>query len=637
MENILESIKSPEDIKTLNVGQMKQLAVEIREFLINNISKTGGHLASNLGVVELTIALHKVFSTPKDKIVWDVGHQSYVHKIITGRKEGFPSLRQIGGLSGFPKTSESEHDSFNTGHSSTSISAALGMAKARDIKKEDYAVIAVIGDGALTGGMAYEALNDAGRSSTNLIVILNDNEMSIARNVGSMARYLSKIRTEPLYFKTKEDINEILQKVPIIGKRISKALDIVKRIIKYMLVPGKIFEELGFKYLGPIDGHNLDELTYVLSRAKRIKGPVLIHVCTQKGKGYIFAEEHPLIFHGVDTFEIETGEIKIKNKTTFSEVFGLQLVEIARDNNKVAAVTAAMPNGTGLVPFSRIFPDRFFDVGIAEQHAVTFAAGLAANGLVPVVAVYSSFLQRAYDQILHDVALQNLHVVFAVDRAGIVGEDGETHQGIYDISYLRHMPNICIMAPCDYNELRMMLDYAINKHRGPVAIRYPRGAGEENLVASKPVTFGKGQLVREGTDLTLVALGNMMKTALEVTRNLEEIGITVDLINPRFAKPLDVKMITHSVVKTGCLVTLEDNVIPGGFGSEINECFNNMGIKASIRNFGFPDTAVPHGSRNELYLKYGLDSSSLTNSIIDFINRSKIKGERRIYLGKKKT
>lgn len=618
---MLESVNSPDDIKKLNIDQLRQLAEEIRQFLIHNVSKTGGHLASNLGVVELTLALHKVFSTPTDKIIWDVGHQTYVHKIITGRKGKFDRLRCIDGIAGFPKTEESPHDCFNTGHSSTSISAALGFAKARDLKGEKYSVIAVIGDGALTGGMAFEALNDAGRSSNNIIVILNDNEMSISKNVGGLSRYLSKLRTEPFYFKVKEDIDIILNKIPAIGKSATKALDVAKGTIKYMIMPGIIFEELGFKYLGPIDGHSLHELVMVLSRAKLIKGPVLIHVCTQKGKGYSYAEKNPDEFHGISPFEIETGELKTNNGTAYSNVFGHEIVKIASTVPEVVAITAAMPHGTGLVAFSKQYPDRFFDVGIAEQHAVTFAAGMAQNGLKPVVAIYSSFLQRAYDQILHDVALQNLHVVFAIDRAGVVGEDGETHQGIYDLSYLCHMPNMTICSPADYNELRQMLEYAVTRHSGPIAIRFPKGMGKEALYKARPIKYGKGISLKEGRDVSIIAAGNMVETALKVAEILMSHNVEADIINARFIKPLDVELISASAQKTGKVVILEDNTVIGGFGSNVLEILCKYIPGHNILIKGFPDRPIPHGTINQLHRMYKLDHESIVSEVLAMLER----------------
>lgn len=602
---------------------MEELAFEIRNYLIGMVSVTGGHIASNLGVVELTLALHKIFTTPKDKIIWDVGHQSYVHKILTGRKEKFDTLRKFGGLAGFPKTCESEHDCFNTGHSSTSISAGLGIARARDIVGGKYSVISVIGDGALTGGISFEALNDAGRSKTNFIVVLNDNEMSISKNVGGLSGYLSKIRTEPIYSKAKEDVDSILDRLPIIGKGIIKILHRIKGTIKYIIMPGVIFEELGFTYLGPIDGHDIQKITDVLSRAKKLKGPVLIHVCTQKGKGYYFAEKNPGEYHGISPFEVETGEVKNHNGPGYSDIFGEELMKLAEDNKDITAITAAMPHGTGLQPFSKKFSKRFYDVGIAEQHAVTLAAGMASNGLKPVVAVYSTFLQRAYDQILHDISIQNLHVIFAIDRAGIVGEDGETHHGIYDISYLRHMPNITMLAPADYGELRTMLNYAVLVHKGPISIRYPKGIGCESI-SRAPIEYGKGVIIKEGKDLTLIPLGNMVSVALEVSKTLESLDIYAEIINPRFIKPLDKELILNSARKTGRLIIIEDGIKTGGFGSSIIELINeyeaseNTGSKSiKVKNFGFPEQPIPHGSRRDIYKKYGLDADSIVKSITD--------------------
>lgn len=619
---ILDNIYSPADIRELTVSQLHVLAEEIRRFLIEKVSTSGGHLASNLGVVELTLALHKVFDTPKDKIIWDVGHQSYVHKIITGRREQFDTLRQMDGIAGFPKGCESDSDSFNTGHSSTSISAALGMAKARDLLHEDYSVVAVIGDGAMTGGMAFEAMNDAGRSPNNVILILNDNEMSISKNVGGLSRYLSKIRTQPLYYKAKEDLDTFLNKLASAGKLASRALNRAKGTIKYMVMPGILFEELGLKYIGPIDGHNINELTKVISRAKGLKGPVLIHVLTQKGKGYSFAEDKPQEFHGISPFEIETGEVKVNNGPSYSDIFGQKMIVMAEHEPKLAAITAAMPIGTGLERFAKKYPERFFDVGIAEQHAVTFAAGLAKAGIKPVVAVYSTFLQRSYDQILHDVALQNLHVVLAIDRAGLVGEDGETHQGLYDISFLSHMPNMTIAAPCDYAEFERMLEYAVFVHDGPVAVRYPRGAGADMLVKPGAVHYGKGVRLITGEDITIVAVGNMVATALQAAGLLLKKGVHAEVINGRFIKPLDTRLILNSIVKTKALATIEDNCIRGGFGSSILELINKNGMQVKTGIFGFPDIPIPQGNRKEIFEKYGLDAVSITRDILRLL-RSK--------------
>ncbi len=617
--SLLGNIGSPDDIRMLNLQQLEALADEIRYFLIEKVSITGGHLSSNLGVVELTLALHKVFLTPRDKIIWDVGHQSYVHKIITGRREKFDTLRQMDGISGFPKNCESDYDSFNTGHSSTSISAALGIAKARDILKEHYSVVAVIGDGAMTGGMSFEALNDAGRSSNNLIIILNDNEMSISKNVGGFSRYLSKIRTQPIYSKAKEDFDTFLNRIPALGKRAARALDRAKGTIKYMVMPGMIFEELGLKYLGPIDGHDIGELSEVFARAKVLKGPVLIHVRTQKGKGYRFAEDKPQDFHGIAPFEIETGEVKVNNGSTYSDIFGNKMVSLALTEPKLAAVTAAMPQGTGLDEFSKKFPERFFDVGIAEQHAVTFAAGLAKGGIKPVVAVYSSFLQRSYDQIIHDVALQNLHVVLAIDRAGVVGEDGETHQGLYDISFLNHIPNMTIAAPCDYNEFEALLQFAVSGFNGPIAIRYPRGSGKRQLAQSSEIHYGKGVKLLSGSDVSIIAVGNMVEIALRVAELLKGKGISTEVINGRFIKPLDARLILESAAKTRAIATLEDHVVKGGFGNSILELINKNSLKIKTGIYGFPDVPIMHGSRNDLYKKFGLDTDALVKGILKLL------------------
>lgn len=614
--NLLDNINSPEDIRKLDLQQLNALAEEIRQFLIEKVSVTGGHLASNLGVVELTLALHKAFDTPKDKIIWDVGHQSYVHKIVTGRREQFDTLRQLDGISGFPKCCESEYDCFNTGHSSTSISAALGIAKARDILKEQYSVVAVIGDGAMTGGLSYEALNDAGRSLNNLIIVLNDNEMSISRNVGGISRYLSKIRTQPIYFKAKDDLNSFLNSIPAIGKSAARALDRAKGTIKYIVMPGVIFEELGLKYLGPIDGHDIADLTNVFARAKRVKGPVLIHVCTQKGRGYRFAENRPQEFHSISPYEIETGEVKTNNGPSFSDVFGKKMVSLALAEPKMAAITAAMPLGTGLDEFSKLYPERFFDVGIAEQHAVTFAAGLAKGGVKPVVAVYSTFLQRSYDQIIHDVALQNLHMVIAIDRAGIIGEDGETHQGLYDISFLNHIPNMTIAAPCDYDELEGLLEYSVSRYDGPIAIRYPRGTGRRMLAQTSEIRYGKGVKLLSGSDISIIAVGNMVETALKAAELLQEKDVSAEVINARFIKPLDARLIMESAAKTRAVATIEDGVIKGGFGSSVLELLNKNNFKIKTCILGYPDIPILQGKRSEIQKKYGMDAETISHGIL---------------------
>ena len=620
---ILESIRDPGDIKNLSISELTKLSAEIRRFLIDTVSNTGGHIASNLGVVELTLALHKVFDTPKDKIVWDVGHQTYVHKILTGRKDKFSTLRQINGLSGFPKTEESPHDVFNTGHSSTSISAALGMARARDLSGEKFSVAAVIGDGALTGGMALEALNDAGMSRTNLLIVLNDNGMSIAPNVGGISRYLSRLRMRPFYYKTRESIQSLIdRKLPKAGKRIRRILHRFKNALKSITMPSMFFEDLGFRYFGPIDGHDLRELLKVLEQAKTMKGPVLLHVCTVKGKGYRFAEEQPNVFHGIAPFEIETGALKKNGGENYSVVFGKKICELAEENQNIVAITAAMPDGTGLNPFKEVFPKRFFDVGIAEQHAVTFAAGLARGGITPVVAIYSTFLQRAYDQMLHDVALQNLSVIFAIDRAGVIGDDGETHQGIYDMAFIRTMPNFAILAPASPKELNLMLEYAVKVHRGPIAIRYPRGSGYDIEGLEEPVEYGKGILLKTGSDITIIAAGSFLKNAIKAISSLEESGISCELINPRFIKPMDESLIRESLIKTGRAAILEDGITDGGFGSSVLEFINRAGIPAEVLLLGLPSQPIEHGERDLILKKYELDPDSVKDRIMAFMGAS---------------
>lgn len=611
----LEDINSPDDIKKLNNEELSALAGEIRDFLIYKVSKTGGHLASNLGVVELTLAIHKIFQTDSDQVVWDVGHQSYVHKIITGRKDEFDTLRKLGGLAGFPKTCESRHDCFNTGHSSTSISAALGIARARDLMKENYSVIAVIGDGAMTGGMAYEALNDAARYTSNFIVILNDNEMSIAQNVGGMSRYLSKLRTDPFYTKTKEDIENFLDRMPKFSKKAKRVISKLKGTVKYIFTPGVFFEQLGYKYYGPVDGHNIEEISKALIAAKKIKGPVLVHINTQKGKGYSFAEESPDRFHGIAPFEVETGETHGSSVPDYSEVFGDAMCTLAASDERIVAISAAMAKGTGLFRFSNEFQGRFFDVGIAEQHAVTSAAGMAVKGLIPVVAIYSSFLQRAYDQIIHDVATQNLHVIFAVDRAGIVGEDGETHQGVFDLSYLSHIPNLTVMAPADYYELRQMLDYAVNGQNGPIAIRYPRGRGKECLGQRIPLEAGKSAIVKKGEKVCILAAGSMVDTALQTAEILMQSDINIQVVSARFIKPLDEALILKVADQFDHIITLEDNSRTGGFGIRVLELLNSKGFNKNINILGLPDEFIPHGSRAELLKMLDLDAEALAEHI----------------------
>lgn len=621
MGNLLDEIKFPEDIRSLSNMELKQLSKEIREFIVQKVSRTGGHLASNLGVVELTLAIHCVYNTPEDKIIWDVGHQTYIHKILTNRKQYFDELRQYGGLSGFPKRNESIYDVFQTGHSSTSISAALGISRARDIKGDKYNVVAVIGDGALTGGMAFEALNDAGDSNTNITVILNDNQMSISKNVGSVSAYLSKLRTEPAYFKLKQDVENILNKIPGIGKNVAKTAERIKDSVKYLLVPGMLFEDLGFTYLGPVDGHDIENLKNVLNRSKKIKGPVLIHVITKKGKGYELAEERPERFHGVGVFDVDTGEFLGKNKTTYSDVFGNELLNIAEEDKNVVVITAAMPDGTGLRDFAKKFPERFFDVGIAEQHAVTLAAGFAVSGMKPVFAVYSTFLQRAYDQVLHDVCIQNLPVVFAIDRAGIVGEDGETHQGVFDLSYLRHMPNIIIMAPKSTDELKNMLHLSL-KLNCPVAIRYPRGADIEGLVYEKDkelIPF-KSEVLLRGDEILIIAAGRMVGYAYKASNELRKSGINVGLINVRFVKPLDKVTILSEINRYKGIITIEDNVIQGGLGSSILEILSeNDLLNKKVKLMGFPDEFIPQGNYNLLFKKYSLDVNGIIENVMKMI------------------
>lgn len=622
MTSILERVNQPEDLRSLSIDELNVLAGEIRQFIIENVSKTGGHLAPNLGVVELTLALHLSFNSPRDRFVWDVGHQAYVHKILTGRREQFGGLRQLGGISGFPKRVESPHDVFDTGHSSTSVSSALGVAIARDLRKEDHHVVAVIGDGALTGGMAFEALNHAGHIRTNLMVILNDNEMSIAENVGAMAGYLSRMRTDPKYYKGKEEIENIIGRIPKIGPNVLRVLERVKDSFKYLVVPGMLFEELGFTYLGPIDGHNIPSLLSVLNDAKNIPGPVLVHVLTKKGSGYLPAEQNPDKFHGIGPFDLETGQsIKKPGPPSYTEVFSQALVEVAKQNERVLAITAAMPTGTGLDAFHAHYPERFFDVGIAEQHAITLAAGLATQGFKPVVAVYSTFLQRAYDQVLHDVALQNLPVIMALDRAGIVGEDGPTHHGLFDYAFLRHIPNLVIMAPKDEAELCHMVHTAV-QYDGPIAFRYPRGNGVGVPLPERMevLPIGKAEVLRTGQHVTLLAVGSMVSDALEAAEDLAQRGIEAEVINSRFVKPLDEETIISSLQKTGTLITIEEHALAGGFGSAVVEMLESRGIIGyPVRRLGIPDEFVEHGASKILKLKYGLSPQGIVQATFETI------------------
>ena len=613
---VIEKIQQTNDIKKLNKDELPVLAEEIRSFLIEKISENGGHLASNLGVVELTMALHLAFDLPKDKIIWDVGHQSYTHKILTGRKDAFDSLRKYGGLSGFPKRAESDCDAFDTGHSSTSISAGLGFVCARDLLGNDYHVISVIGDGALTGGMAYEALNNAGSLKTNFIIVLNDNEMSISENVGGLALYLSRVRTAEPYLDLKTGVEDALNKIPVYGTRMADSIRKTKNGIKQILVPGMFFENLGIKYLGPIDGHNIQQMTRVFREAARVQGAVVVHVNTVKGKGYDPALRHPARFHGTGPFEVDTGVPKRKQLPAWTDVFSTVMCKMGAREERLAAVTAAMPEGTGLKRFRNMYPDRFFDVGIAEEHAVTFAAGLAVAGMIPVVAVYSSFLQRGFDQMIHDVCLQNLHVIFAVDRAGLVGSDGETHQGIFDLSYLSEIPNMRVMTPKNKWELADMLKFAIAGD-GPFAIRYPRGTACSDFQEFRaPVTLGKSEVLYDEKGIALIACGSMVQTAREVRERLRDIGYSCSLINARFVKPIDEEMLLRTVKDHSLIVTLEENVRTGGFGDHVLEYINDIGADVRVINIALPDDYIEHGSVDVLRKETLLDTESITQRII---------------------
>lgn len=608
MSKDLTEYDFPSDLKSMDEDELELLSYAIRGFLIDKVSKTGGHLASNLGIVELTIALHRVFDSPRDKIIWDVGHQSYVHKILTGRAGAFDQLRQMGGISGFPKANESVHDVFDTGHSSTSVSAAAGMAAARDLRGEDHEVIAVIGDGSLTGGMAFEALNNAGASKAKMIVILNDNGMSISRNIGGVSQHLSKLRTSRGYLKAKKAIKRTIQNIPVIGDELSMDLGHIKDRVKYALLSGGvIFEELGFTYLGPVDGHNLRETMEVLELAKQAAGPVFVHVITKKGKGYRTAEKDPNKFHGIGPFDPETGRVLAESGMTYSQVFGLALLDLAEEDDQLCAISAAMCDATGLGPFSKRYPRRFFDVGIAEAHGVTFAAGLAKSGMRPVVAIYSSFLQRAYDQILEDVCLQQLPVIFAIDRAGVVGADGETHHGIFDLSYLSAMPNMTVLAPADGSQLSSMLRYAMTLN-GPVAIRYPRGGCSFDL-DGKPFD-GKNIRLASGRDLDIWAVGKMTETGRQVREKLARRGIDAGLVDVTTVKPLDLTPLADAPKH---IVTIEDGVLTGGFG----ERFASAAKEFDVISFGWPDRFIEHGSCGQLYEKYGLDADSIAERICE--------------------
>ncbi|MGE5627495.1 MAG: 1-deoxy-D-xylulose-5-phosphate synthase [Solirubrobacterales bacterium] len=622
MYKTLSDYKNVNDMKHLTINEKEHLANDIRKFLIEKVSKTGGHLASNLGVVELTIALFSVLDLDRDKLIWDVGHQSYVHKILTGRSDKFDTLRQFDGLSGFPKKSESNYDFFETGHSSTSISAALGMATARDLKGAKYEVAAVIGDGALTGGMAFEALNDLGYRKTKVIIILNDNQMSIAKNVGGMSRYLRRLRSNPKYTKLKQGVRSSLKKIPNIGSGMANTLEKLKNGIKQMVVPGMLFEDMGIKYIGPVDGHNFKELNQALYNAKNMKGPVIVHVLTKKGKGYEHAEKSPDKFHGIGPFDCESGEIECSSCTTYSKAFGDALIKCASKNQNVVALTAAMRDGTGLKEYSERFPNRFFDVGIAEQHGVTLAAGMANSGLKPVFAVYSTFLQRAYDQILHDVCMQKLPVILAIDRAGLVGEDGETHQGIFDISYLSNIPNMVITAPKCTSEMESMLEWAVNSNF-PVAIRYPRGGDKNDTSLNPKINFelGKWEVIKDTGSIAIIAVGRMVQTALDASNMLEAAGIKSKVINGCFIKPIDKEMIKTLALENEAIITLEDNLIIGGFGAMVSEEARSINSSIKIMTLGFKDEFIPHGSVNLLFKQYGLDAEGIFNSIMELTGK----------------
>lgn len=613
---ILEQIKGPEELKALPPGDLKTLAQEIREFLIEKISHTGGHLASNLGVVELTIALHTTFNLPEDKLIWDVGHQSYTHKILTGRMADFDELRQYGGLSGFPKRKESPYDSFDTGHSSTSISAGLGIALGRDLKGLDYKVVSVIGDGALTGGMAYEALNNAARMKRNFIIVLNDNKMSISENVGGMSRYLNGLRTGSGYNDLKKNVADALDRIPVVGSVMIDKIKRTKNSIKQLFIPGMLFENMGITYLGPVDGHNIPAMCKVFKEAQKLDHSVLVHVITKKGKGYRPAEKNPSRFHGVGPFDVGTGEpLSTQEHPSYTDVFSRKICQLGGQYPNLVAVTAAMPDGTGLTAFGKKYPFRFFDVGIAEAHAVTSAAGMAAAGLRPVVAVYSSFLQRGFDQVLHDVCIQNLPVLFAVDRAGLVGSDGETHQGIFDYSYLTCIPNMSVMAPKNLWELRAMLDFAM-EYNGPLAIRYPRGEAYRGLREFRqPIAYGKGEMIYEEKDIALLAVGSMVSTGEHVREKLKKEGYSCSLANGRFVKPVDTELVAHLAGNHGLIVTLEENVLQGGYGLAVTAYIHAHFPHIKVLNVALPDAYVEHGNVSILREGLGIDSDSIIRSM----------------------
>lgn len=619
---MLEKIQKPNDIKKIPADQLPALAEEIREFIIESLSKTGGHLASNLGVVELTIAMHRVFDLPKDKLIWDVGHQSYTHKILTGRKDGFETLRREGGISGFPKRSESDCDVFDTGHSSTSISAGVGYVRARELKKENYSVVSIIGDGALTGGMAYEALNNAASLKSNFIIVLNDNEMSITENVGGMSSYLSGLRTASAYTDFKMDVTKALNRIPGIGPGMVDAMRKTKSSIKQIIIPGMLFEDMGLTYLGPVDGHNIPQLIKTFQEAKRFEGPILVHVLTQKGRGYEPAMRHPARFHGAGPFDVKTGLPVGKSNPTYTDVFSTVMRKMGDRRKDVAAVTAAMMTGVGLKRFSNMFPDRCFDVGIAEEHAVTFAAALSLGGITPVVAIYSSFLQRAYDQIMHDVCMQNLHVVFAIDRAGLVGYDGETHHGIFDLSYLGSMPNMTILAPKNLWELSDMIKFAVD-YDGPIAVRYPRGEAYTGLKEFRaPICLGKSEVIHEGSRVALLAVGSMVKMAEEVQKQLKErMDMDAALVNARFVKPIDEELLRSFADTYELVVTLEENVKDGGFGERVLAFAEEEDLPFGVEIIALPDRFIPHGSVSYQMKQVGFSPEDICGRIEEYYRK----------------
>lgn len=619
---MLEKIQKPNDIKKIPADQLPALAEEIREFIIESLSKTGGHLASNLGVVELTIAMHRVFDLPKDKLIWDVGHQSYTHKILTGRKDGFETLRREGGISGFPKRSESDCDVFDTGHSSTSISAGVGYVRARELKKENYSVVSIIGDGALTGGMAYEALNNAASLKSNFIIVLNDNEMSITENVGGMSSYLSGLRTASAYTDFKMDVTKALNRIPGIGPGMVDAMRKTKSSIKQIIIPGMLFEDMGLTYLGPVDGHNIPQLIKTFQEAKRFEGPILVHVLTQKGRGYEPAMRHPARFHGAGPFDVKTGLPVGKSNPTYTDVFSTVMRKMGDRRKDVAAVTAAMMTGVGLKRFSNMFPDRCFDVGIAEEHAVTFAAALSLGGITPVVAIYSSFLQRAYDQIMHDVCMQNLHVVFAIDRAGLVGYDGETHHGIFDLSYLGSMPNMTILAPKNLWELSDMIKFAVD-YDGPIAVRYPRGEAYAGLKEFRaPICLGKSEVIHEGSRVALLAVGSMVKMAEEVQKQLKgRMDMDAALVNARFVKPIDEELLRSFADTYELVVTLEENVKDGGFGERVLAFAEEEDLPFGVEIIALPDRFIPHGSVSYQMKQVGFTPEDICGRIEEYYRK----------------